>query len=295
MKHSRYIVVAVILTVFLVAALAQSSSRPLSVSKIGDFKIGSPAPYKPGDEIAHPYGVVPPSRFYVYLWQPGIRNAQCMYDECGRGGEMVATLRGWLWGSGLDELDTEYYHLPHSVTSLVLVADANSVIVGIYPNAMLFDLERILKKHSDLANLGMLKGIRQLGPIAVGAPLPFKPTNMFADITAENQRRPKFYVYVVHETINSERYCPYYECGGYIDVVYQAGGAFDAFDHDDPESIKKFGLSPHQVARGEVTLVVVADADGTIVSIHPNKDMRDLVTILSQHPDLTDMEKIYPQ
>lgn len=292
--HRAVLFVSVCAFVLLAAWYGWGASF-ISRTKVGDFKIGDTAPFIPGEELAHPYDVVPPSRFYVYLWQPGIRNAQCVYDECGRGGEMVATMRGWLWGSGFDEYGMRHYHLPSSVTSLVLVADANSAIVGIYPNATLTDVEKILKKHPDLADFGMLEGVRRLGPIEVGAPLPFRPTDMFEDVTAEEKENPKFYVYVVHETISSEDYCPYYECGGYIDMIYATGGAFDAFDHDNPEIIKKLGLSPHQVARGEITLIVVADADGAVVSIHPNKDMRDILTILNQHPDLADMRKIYPQ
>lgn len=265
-----------------------------AVSRLGGFEIGGAAPDIPGDNMAHPYGVVPPARFYVYLRHPDVRNAQCVYDECGRGGEIVATLRGWLHGSGLDDFNRAQLRLPRATKSFMLVADANAVTVGIYPNTDMADLPNILRKHPDLADFGMLEGVRQLGPLAVGAPLPFKPTNMFTDVTAETQKKPEFYVYVVHETVHSGEYCPYYECGAYIDMVYQAGGAFDAFDHDDPEIIKKFGLSPHQVARGEVTLVVVADADGKIVSIHPNKDMRDIMTILTQHPELADVRKLYP-
>ena len=151
-----------------------------------------------------------------------------------------------------------------------------------------------MKKHPDLADFGMLKGIRELGEVKVGGTLPFKPTHMFEDSKNVPEQVPRFYIYVVHET-GAGTYCPYYECGVYIDTVYIAGGAFDAFDHDDPEIIKKLGLSPHQVARGEVTAVIVADADGTVLAIHPNKDMRDIMTILSQHPALADLSKFYPK
>lgn len=297
MKRLPRIAPLVVVAVFFAMVIVHSFAGPFSVSAMGDFRIGKSGPDKPGDELFHPYGLVPPSKFYIYVRQPGIPYAQCVYEECGRGGEMVATLRGWLWGSGLDgDSDSKIWladhQLPSSLTSLVIVADANASIVGIYPNADMSDVEKILKKHPDLADFGMLKGIRQIGEVMVGGPLPFKPTHMFEDSKNVPQQTPKFYVYVVHET-GAGSYCPYYECGAYIDAVYQAGGAFDAFDHDNPDIIKKLGLSPSQVARGEITAVIVADADGIITSIHPNKDMRDIFTILNQHPDLADTTKMY--
>lgn len=203
----------------LIGILALNGEHFREVSNIGDFKIGEPAPYRPGERISHSYGIVPPSKFYVYAWEPGL-SSQCVYEECGSGGEMVATLRGWLWGVDLSDTPREWYHFPSSLKSLIIIADTDSIIVGIYPNARLSDLEKILKKHPDLADFGMMKGIRELGGLRVGAPLPFKQTHMFEGVEGVPQQKPEFYVYVVHETINSERYCPYYECGAYIDAVY---------------------------------------------------------------------------
>lgn len=291
----RIRVVAFVLVVLGASLFAVTIRNAALVSKntLGDFRIGGVAPDTPGENMAHPYSVVPPARFYVYLRHPDVRNAQCVYDECGRGGEIVATLRGWLHGSSLDDFNRAQLRLPPATKSFILIANADTVIVGIYPNADISDLPDILRKHPDLADFGMLKGVRQLGPIAVGAPLPFKPTHMFEGAEDMPDLTPRFYVYVVHETANSGGLCPYYECGTYVDAVYLTGGAFDAFDSGDGEILKKLGLSPSQVARREVTLVVVTDADGTVLSIHPNKDMRDIMTILTQHPDLADMRKLF--
>ena len=274
-----------------VAAVYLWNETPISKNKAGSFRVGALAPYMPGDTLHHPYGIVPPSRFYIYVWQNGFRSAQCVYDECGKGGAVVAALRGWLWGTGFER---EWFQFSDAVSSVVLVADQRSHIVGIYPNATMFDVERILKKHPDLADLGRLEGVEQLGLISVGKPLPFTPDHIFADIE-QSSPVPRFYVYIVHETIHDTRYCPYYECGAYIDWIYHAGGAFNAIDHNDPEIITQLGLSPQQVARGEVTLVVIADANGTILSIHPNKDMRDIPYILMQHPDLADLSALFPK
>ncbi len=253
-------------------------------TQVGDFKIGTPAPFIPGEELTHPYHVVPPSRFYVYVWQPGLP-VPCVYEECGDGGEVVATLRGWLWGTDFDEFISEHYHLPR-LKSLVLVADRDSMIVGIYPDAQVSDIPRILKKHPELADFGLLAGVRRLGALEVGEPLPFT-------LTGKTRENPNFLFLIVHETIEEYPYCPYYECGTKINLIGMLGGSFHSFDHDSPEIIKQLGLSSHQVARGEITAVIIADADARIASIHPNKDMRDVFTILKQHPELVDMQKIY--
>lgn len=254
-----------------------------SRTHVGDFEIGTLTPFVPGEELAHPYRVIPASLFYVYAWQSGLPT--CVYEECGDGGAMVATLRGWLLGTDLDEFVLEHYHLP-PLKSLVIIADRNSMIAGIYPDARISDVPGILKKHPYLANFSLLAGIRRLGALEVGAPLPFMPTGK----TREN---PKFYFLIVHETVKEFPYCPYYECGAQIDLINSLGGSFHSFDHQSPEIIKQLGLSPDKVARGETTAVVLADADARVVAIHPDKDMRDIFTIISQHPELADVKGLY--
>lgn len=278
------IMIFICAVVLLMALVIRGAQYPAFASwtRVGDFTIGTSAPFVPGEKLAHPHRTVPASRFYVYAWQPGLPT--CVYEECGDGGAIVATLRGWLWGADFDDFARERYHLP-PLTSLIIVADRDSIITGIYPDARISDIPRILKKHPKLADFGILTGIHRLGALEVGAPLPFMPI----DGTRKN---PKFYFLIVHETVKEFPYCPYYECGTHIDLINRLGGSFHSFDHESPEIINQLGLSPDRVARGEATVVVMADAEARIVAIHPDKDMRDTLTILSQHPELTDVEAL---
>lgn len=254
-------------------------------NEIGEFKIGDDAPFKPGEVIQHGYRKIPPSKFYVYIWSPSIEHG-CVYEECGRNGAMVASLRGWFEGIG-----TTYEELVPlvdslKVKSLVLVADAKSTVVGVYQNKDIPDVLNILAHHKDLADFSMLEGIKELGDLKLGFPLPFDPTIYAREQFQKEIRNPNYYLVVIHETISDEQYCPYLECGIFLETIFDQSGWFIDFDHKNSEIIEKLGLNSGQVARGEVTLIVLADKNKKIVSIHPNKDMRDIYTVLAQHPDL---------
>ena len=255
------------------------------INEIGEFKIGDDAPFKPGDEIQHAYRKIPPSKFYVYLWSPNIEY-ECVYEECGKNGEIVASLRGWLGGIGTSYEELVPLVNSSKVRSLIVVAGKNSKVVGVYPNKDMPDIRDILAKHKDLADFNMLEGVPELGDLKLNSFLPFNPSEYVRKKFREDIKKPNYYLIAVHETISSERYCPYYECGVFLETIFDQSGWFLDFDHNNPEVIEKLGLNPSQVARGEITLIVVAYKNQKIVSIHPNKDMRDIYTILSQHSDL---------
>lgn len=254
-------------------------------NEIGEFRLGDKAPFRPGEKIQHIYHRIPPSKFYVYVWSPNIEY-ECVYEDCGKNGEIVASVRGWLSGAGTFYEESVPLVNSSKVKSLILVADKNSRIVGVYPNKDMPDIPDILAKHKDLVDFDMLEGVKELDGLQLGSQLPFNPDNFIDQQFKEDVTDPKFYIIVVHETVSDEHYCPYLECGSTLDTIYHLGGWFVDFDHKNPEIIKKLGLDPSQVAKGEITLVVLADENKKIVSIHPNKDMRDIYTVLSQHPDL---------
>ncbi len=77
---------------------------------------------------------------------------------------------------------------------------------------------------------------------------------------------------------------------GYIDEL---GGWFLTNDEDNSEMVKLFGLNQEEVLAGKSSLVILMDSKGVIRAIHPNKTMSDALTILSQHPDLADVEGWY--
>ncbi len=255
-------------------------------NEIGEFKIGDNAPHKPGDEIK-PYQKIPPSKFYVYLWSPNPNMKYgCINEECGKNGEVVASLRGWLGGSGTTYEESVPLVNSSKVNSLIIVADQNSKVVGVYPEKDMPDLPEILSLHKDLADFKMLDGITQLGDLKLKSPLPFDPKKYVLGNLEKDIRKPEYYLIVVHETMSDRGYCPYIECGMFLETIFNQKGWFISIDHKNSEIIEKLGLNASQVARGEITLIILADKNKKIVSIHPNKDMRDIYTVLVQHPDL---------
>lgn len=253
-------------------------------NEIGEFRIGDDAPHKPGEEIK-PHEKIPPSKFYVYLWSPNIEYG-CVHEECGENGEIVASLRGWLEGTGTTYNELVPLVNSSPVKSLILVADKNSKVVGVYPNQDMPDMLNILAKHIDLADFKILEGIKELGDLKLNSPLPFDPADYVMEQFKEEIEKPDYYLIVVHETISDEHYCPYRECGVFLETIFNQKGWFISIDHKNPQIIEKLGLDASQVARGEITLIILADKNKKIISIHPNYDMRDIYTVLTQHPSL---------
>jgi hypothetical protein len=127
------------------------------VSTFGPLRIGDRDPFGPGEPTAHPYRRVPVSRFYVFVVAKGVPT-MCVFEECGEdGGTLVQQLGGWITGDeqaesiamvGLTEAGVR-----SGKESIVVVADTNVRIVGIYPNAAAHDLRSLLRQHPGLTRL----------------------------------------------------------------------------------------------------------------------------------------------
>jgi len=76
-------------------------------------------------------------------------------------------------------------------------------------------------------------------------------------------------------------------------IIEELDGWFLASDEGNDEMIRLFGLAPEEVARGTMSLVVLTDARGIIVDLHPRKTLSDALTIVSQHPELADVQRWY--
>ncbi|MGK5094847.1 hypothetical protein WDW89_22905 [Deltaproteobacteria bacterium TL4] len=80
----------------------------------------------------------------------------CVFEDCGIQGGVVECLGGWLSGDSTDQPTyTETLGLDESdATSIIVVADQDSKIVGIYPNYTMQNLPEILKRHVNLLDFG---------------------------------------------------------------------------------------------------------------------------------------------
>ncbi|MGK5093434.1 hypothetical protein WDW89_15675 [Deltaproteobacteria bacterium TL4] len=121
--------------------------------EFGSLKLGGPAPYKPGDSTSGPYRKIPQAKFYVYPIENGLPT-MCVFEECGPHGEIIECLGGWLSGDDLEEISQELGLYESDTTSVIVIANQDSKIVGIYPNYTMQDLPEILKRHVDLIDFG---------------------------------------------------------------------------------------------------------------------------------------------
>lgn len=132
----------------------QSQHIPRSVSSFGSLHIGDPAPLKPGDGVAYPLRYVMESDFYVFAMDKNL-DVGCTYGYCGMTGILVECMEGWLSGEDAQPELAERFGLTYEDVrtgraTMIVVADSDLRVVGIYPNSTMRDLHRILKKHRDL-------------------------------------------------------------------------------------------------------------------------------------------------
>ena len=111
----------------------------------------------PGDMAIEPYKQIPESQFYVYAMQKDL--PPCAYEDCGMSGALVACMGGWVsnaWKQDAPEFGLNELEVEAGKASVVIVADKDSKIVGIYPHRTTHNIPSILKNHPELSDA--LKG-----------------------------------------------------------------------------------------------------------------------------------------
>lgn len=280
----------------------------------GSLEIGGKMPWGPGDSTFAPYLEIPASqKFYVSVAEP---NTWCINEDCSIDGAIIQTLGGWLQVENTRQSEVEALFgldLPENkdVKSIVLVGDNNGKIVGIYPNKGLRDIIPILKLHPDLADFNFLEGVNEFGFLKVGKIAPLKPGDDISGMSEEFSKfsttnipkDKKFYLYALQHRKDENKYvcflggCRYSEPDHAHDFLFDEinnlNGWFLANDEKNIKMVKLFGLNQKNMSIGKSSLVVLTDARGIIVAIHPNKTIGDAITILSQHPDIVDIKSLY--
>ncbi|NQU82330.1 MAG: hypothetical protein HQ539_00025 [Parcubacteria group bacterium] len=242
---------------------------------------------------------IPRPKFYVAVAEP---DGYCVADMCGLEGASIKTMNGWLQVYNTKFVETkEFFEFDLSknkeVSSMVIVSDQNGKIIGIYPNKGLTDVMDILKLHPDLTNFDLLPSISEFRKLKVGMLALLKPGETIgylldALVKHSMTHIPKY----ENEYACFTDSCRYPEPDPPHDFLFaeidHLGGWFIANDEDNTAMIELFGLNPENVLSGKSSLVVLTDADGIIVALHPNKTLSDTFTILSQHLELIDIEKL---
>lgn len=130
-------------------------SIPRSVDHFYTVHIGRSTPRRIQTEVKNFDGstIFTGKNFYVYIVQKDI--GWCVAENCGMSGALVECVGGWLaseivippweeYGLSKDDVDAG--------KSIVVVADKNQKVVGIYPDYTIQNVPYILKNHRDLSD-----------------------------------------------------------------------------------------------------------------------------------------------
>lgn len=298
----------IILSGLVVAIIhAYASNALMSVSRFGPLVVGGVMPSGAGASTFAPYYTIPTSTFYVNLVEDDL---WCVQDSCGVEGAFIQTMGGWLQadrlgqGGWVEEVYGFDSQEKKQIKSIVVIGDRTGKIVGIYPGKKKEDIASILRLYSGLADARLLKGVDHFGLLRVGAYAPLKPGDPTGFKSGEISSyystripiRKKFYVFVFSKEILQRGYCEFYVCespedypiGSYINDL---GGWWSS--DGTRETIHKFGLDPDEVAAGRLSLLVVTDARGIIIALHPGRSVRDVLTVLALHPEVVNMKEFF--
>jgi len=130
-------------------------STPRSVEHFYTLHVGRNAPRQIQTEVKDFDGSTTfiGSKFYVYLVQKEVD--WCVVGNCGMSGALVECMGGWFVGEAVNLSAGEYGLTEEEVKagkSVVVVADKNQKIVGIYPDYKIQQIPYILKNHRSLSD-----------------------------------------------------------------------------------------------------------------------------------------------
>ncbi len=272
-----------------------------STSQMGIYTVGRPLPEGIFYGIFFPEhvfpGPVPKFKFHVYLVDA--KGHLCIFSSCGKYGEFVETMGGWLFGESSEQpgvkgdLGLRINDPVNPVTSAIVVSDGDSKIVGIYSSATMDDILSILRRHPDLADFKLLEGVMEFGSLKVGEPAPLLPGDqvtyrMTSRDDFQTTTIPKdksFYVFAIQKRfLTKGAHCTYLTCD-YIAAEWVWPNGWVMNDGEE-KTARLFGLDPNKVREGKESLVVVTDSKGIIAAIHPGKTLSDTLSILRQLPEI---------
>lgn len=158
MKKNYYFNKIVILSFLILIVLTAISliyfRFPYGVKRYKNIFLGMHAFENAGDSTgwAPPDDVVPKSDFYVYSLGD---ESFCIGSDCGIGGYFTECLGGWISGyRQMTSLEDDYglsdFAVKEGKERVIMIADNDAKIVGIYPGARIKNLPYILKNHRNI-------------------------------------------------------------------------------------------------------------------------------------------------
>ena len=127
-----------------------------SVKSFGPFKLGDQAPVVSENVPEYAFLYTLKYKFYIYAMEKNM--GYCALNDCGMSGTFVDCTGGWLSADGIrgDAGATDYglkeEDVENGKSSMIIIADENKKIVGIYPNYTIQNVPYILKNHRNLSD-----------------------------------------------------------------------------------------------------------------------------------------------
>ena len=151
-KYIKIIVSICIIVLFLVFIFL--FSPPRSVKSFGPLKLGNQAPIVSENVVEYDFLYTLTYKFYIYAMEKNM--SYCALGDCGMSGIFVDCMGGWLSADGLSgEGGANDYGLveeevANGKSSIIVVADKNKKIIGIYPNYKIQNIPYILKNYRNM-------------------------------------------------------------------------------------------------------------------------------------------------
>jgi hypothetical protein len=124
-------------------------SPPHSVKSFGPLNLGNEAPIVSKNVFEYSLLYDLKYKFYIYAMEKNMD--YCALGDCGMSGILVNCMGGWLSSENINGGAEEYGLKEEDVyadkSSIIIVADENKKIIGIYPNYRIQNIPYILKNY----------------------------------------------------------------------------------------------------------------------------------------------------
>ncbi|MDO8660074.1 MAG: hypothetical protein Q7K54_05790 [Candidatus Parcubacteria bacterium] len=146
----RIIICTSAITLFLVSVYL--FSFPRSVKSFGPLNVGDQAPIVSENVVEYEYLYTLKYKFYIYAVEKDM--SYCALADCGMSGVLVSCMGGWLSADnpngGAGDYGLKDREVEVGKSSIIVVADKNKKILGIYPNYKIQNIPYILKNYRNV-------------------------------------------------------------------------------------------------------------------------------------------------
>lgn len=131
-------------------------SLPHSVKSFGNFILGEKVPVVSENVVEYSMLYNLEYKFYIYAMEKNM--GYCALGDCGMSGFLIQCMGGWLSSEningdgGATDYGLEEEDVSAGKSSIIIIANKDKKIVGIYPNYKIQNIPYILKNHTNLSD-----------------------------------------------------------------------------------------------------------------------------------------------